>query len=78
MLQWTMCERENKFRFIFTPVYWGEKIIFKSIFTPVYWGEKRNLNLFFPTTIEKEANIFQAMTGCLAHFSIGTALSNRA
>ena len=50
-----MCERENKFKFIFTPVYWGEKInsnlsslpflgeifLLKFIFAPIYWGEKR-------------------------------------
>ena len=25
-LRWTKCGRENKFKFIFTPVYWGEKM----------------------------------------------------
>ena len=43
-----------KLKFIFTPVYWGEKINL-NIFSPTFiGGEKINLNLFIPTTIEKE------------------------
>ena len=52
---------ENKFEYIFAPVFWGEKInlnifslpffggkenIFKFIFTTIFLGEKIYLNLF--------------------------------
>ena len=74
------CEGANYFIF-FTTVFWREKIknlfIFHLIcgienkktfiFTPVYWGEKINLNLFFPTAIEKEGKYISS----LAHFPIG-------
>ena len=45
-VRWTKCERENKFKFIFTPVYQGEKTNSNSLLLPVYWGEKINLNIF--------------------------------
>ena len=32
--RWTKCERENIFKFIFTPVYWGEKINSNSFSLP--------------------------------------------
>ena len=54
-------KEKNKFKFIFTPVYWGEnkslnlfslpfigerENTFRYIFIPVYWGEKIYLNSF--------------------------------
>ena len=76
--------RENKFKFISTPpsrllgrenkqIYIHFRLLGREnklvfVFTPVCLGKKIDLNSFFPATIE---NIFQAMTGCLAHFPIG-------
>ena len=45
-VRWTKCERENKFKFIFTSVYWREKMNIYFKFTSVFGGAKTNLNLF--------------------------------
>ena len=36
-VRWTKCERENTFEFIFTPVYWGEKI-YSNLFSLPFIG----------------------------------------
>ena len=47
-IRWTKCERENTFEFIFTTVYWGEKIYVNLFSLPFIGGggEKIYLNLF--------------------------------
>ena len=46
LLWWTKCERENKLKFIFTLVYWGERITF-NIFSLPFIGERNKiLNIF--------------------------------
>ena len=39
-LRWTNCQRENIFKFISTPVYWGEKNIL-NMFSLPFIGERK-------------------------------------
>ena len=50
--------RENKYKYIFTPVLLGRENKFKFIFTPVYWGDKINLNLIFPDHYRRGRKIY--------------------
>ena len=59
--------------FIFTTVFSGGKNKNLFIFTPVFLGEKMK-NFIFTPVLEKEGNIFQAMTGFLAHFPVGMGI----
>ena len=45
--RWTKCERENKFKFIFTPVYWGEKI-YLNLFSLPFNGERKYISIILP------------------------------
>ena len=48
ILRWTKCERENKFKFIFTPVYWGEKINLNSFHSCLLVSENKFEFIFSP------------------------------
>ena len=56
-LRWTKCEKENKFEFIFTPVYWGEKI-YLNLFSLPFIGGRKYIWIYFYSRLLGRENIF--------------------
>ena len=56
-LRWTKCERENKLKFIFTPVYWGGKINLNLFSLP--FDERKYIQIYFHSRLSGRENKFE-------------------